>query len=56
MAALGDDNLKAEAAKMQLDVDPMSGHDLQAVVAQIYATPPHLVERAKQALTVKVSR
>ena len=38
---------------MQLDVDAMSGEDLQKLVADLYATPPQLVERARQALTGK---
>jgi len=40
---------------MQLDVDPMAGDELQTLVASLYATPPHLVERARQALSAKVS-
>ena len=53
IAALDDKALRAEAAKMQLDVDPMSGGDLQTLVSNIYATPQHLVERARRALSVK---
>jgi len=53
IAALDDKALRAEAARMQLDVDPMPGGDLQTLVAGIYATPPHLVERARRALSVK---
>ena len=53
VAALNDKALRAEADKMQLDVDPMAGDDLQTLVAGIYATPPHLVERARQALSAK---
>ena len=40
---------------MNLDVEPMSGDDLQTLVADLYATPPHLVERARQALTAKAA-
>jgi tripartite-type tricarboxylate transporter receptor subunit TctC len=54
--AFRDANLKAEAAKMQLDIEPMSGEDMQALVTRIYATPAHLVERARQALTAKAPR
>jgi tripartite-type tricarboxylate transporter receptor subunit TctC len=56
MQAFGDKTLRAEADKMQLDVDAMSGDDLQKLVADLYATPPHLVERARQALTVRPQR
>jgi hypothetical protein len=45
-----DTALKAEAAKMELDLDYMSGDDLQALVAKLYALPPNIVARAKQAL------
>ena len=55
VAALDDKTLRAEAAKMQLDVDPIEGGELQTLVAGLYATPPHLVERARQALSVKAS-
>jgi tripartite-type tricarboxylate transporter receptor subunit TctC len=56
MQTFGDKTLRAEADKMQLDVDAMSGDDLQKLVADLYATPPHLVERARQALTVRPQR
>jgi tripartite-type tricarboxylate transporter receptor subunit TctC len=45
-----DPALKAEADKMQLDIDAMSGDDLQALVTKLYALPPNIVARAKQAL------
>jgi hypothetical protein len=53
VAALHNGNLTAEAAKMHLDLDPMAGDELQALIADIYATPVHLVERARQALAAK---
>jgi tripartite-type tricarboxylate transporter receptor subunit TctC len=53
IAALDDKALRAEAAKMQLDVDPISGGDLQTLVSNIYATPQHLVEQARRALSAK---
>ena len=43
----------AEAKKMNLDVDPMSGEDLQALVRKVYETPPEIVELAKAATTAK---
>ena len=55
VAALNDKTLREDAAKMQFDVDPMAGDELQTLVASIYATPPYLIERARQALTVKPS-
>jgi tripartite-type tricarboxylate transporter receptor subunit TctC len=53
MAALADPALLAEAAKMKLDVEPISGDDMQTMVAQWFALPPRIVERAKQALIYK---
>jgi hypothetical protein len=53
MTALNDKALRAEAAKMQFDVDPISGDDLQKFVSDLYATPPRLIERARQALSAK---
>src|SRR5215213_8503870 len=55
VVALNDKALRAEADKMQLDVDPMVGEELQKLVADLYATPSHLIERARQALTAKSS-
>jgi hypothetical protein len=34
---------------MNLDVEPMSGEDLQALVTRVYDTPPQIVERVKAA-------
>jgi tripartite-type tricarboxylate transporter receptor subunit TctC len=45
-----DPALRAEGDKIQLDLDYMSGDDLQALVAKLYALPPNIVARAKQAL------
>jgi hypothetical protein len=35
---------------MELDLDYMSGDALQALVTKLYALPPTIVARAKQAL------
>jgi tripartite-type tricarboxylate transporter receptor subunit TctC len=53
LRVLNDSALRSEADKMRLDVDPMSGGDLQKLVADLYATPPRLIERARQALAAK---
>jgi tripartite-type tricarboxylate transporter receptor subunit TctC len=53
MDTLNNAALKTEAAKMRLDLDPMSGVELQKLVVDLYATPPHIVARARQALTTK---
>jgi tripartite-type tricarboxylate transporter receptor subunit TctC len=53
MAALADKDLLAEAEKSGFDVGPMSGEEVQAVVAKLYALPPKVIERAKQSLIYK---
>ena len=39
VAALNDKNLRAEADKMQFDVDPMPGEELQKLVSDLYMPP-----------------
>jgi tripartite-type tricarboxylate transporter receptor subunit TctC len=50
---LHDPELLAEGHKAGLDLNPISGEELQTIAATIYATPPDLVERAKQAVIYK---
>ncbi len=52
-AAMADENLREEAARMQLDIESVPGAELQAVLAKLYATPPSVVARLKQALVFK---
>jgi hypothetical protein len=56
LAALHDKTLLAEAEKMKLDVEPISGDEIQSVVTRLYATPAAVIERARQALTAKPQR
>jgi tripartite-type tricarboxylate transporter receptor subunit TctC len=53
MAALADPALLAEAEKMKVDIEPISGDDVQTMVAGLFAMPARIVERAKQALIYK---
>ena len=53
IAMLEDKALLAEAQKSGLDVGPMGGEELQALVAKLYAMPPKVIERAKQSLIYK---
>jgi len=53
MATMRDPELLAEAQKIGLVIDPISGEELQALAEKIYATPVTIVEQAKQALTYK---
>ena len=53
IAMLEDKALLAEAQKSGLDVGPMGGEELQALVAKLYAMPAKVIERAKQSLIYK---
>ena len=50
MTTMRDPELLAEAQKIGLVIDPISGEDLQALAEKIFATPATVVEQAKQAL------
>ena len=45
--------LLGEAERMNLDIGPMGGEELQELVAKLYAMPPRIIERAKQSLIYK---
>src|SRR5215475_7443249 len=49
-AMLQDPALLADAERSGLDIGPMGGEELQALVARLYALPPKVIERAKQSL------
>jgi tripartite-type tricarboxylate transporter receptor subunit TctC len=53
MAALRDKDAVAGAKKMNLDLDALSGEEVQAEVAKAYAMPAQIVERTKQALVYR---
>ena len=48
-----DPDLLAEAKKIDLDVAPISGADVQALINKAYATPPDVIAKAKDALVPK---
>jgi tripartite-type tricarboxylate transporter receptor subunit TctC len=50
MQTMRDQGLLAEADKIGLEIDPISGKELQALAEQIFATPAAVVEKAKQAM------
>ena len=53
MATMRDPELKAEAARINLDVDAIGGEELQAAIAKMYATPAHILDKARQAMLPK---
>jgi tripartite-type tricarboxylate transporter receptor subunit TctC len=53
MAALADQDLLEEAAKMRFEVGALSGADLQAMTSRLFALPARISERAKLSLIYK---
>jgi tripartite-type tricarboxylate transporter receptor subunit TctC len=52
-ATFKDEAFLADAKKARLTIDPVSGEEVQALVAKIYAAPERIVERAKEAMVYK---
>ena len=50
---MADPKFRAEAKKRNIEIDPSPGSEIQPVVDQLLDTPPHIVERARQALGIK---
>jgi tripartite-type tricarboxylate transporter receptor subunit TctC len=53
MQALADKALRADAEHMKLDIDAMSGDDLQALVTKLFALPPSISAKVKAAIVYK---
>jgi tripartite-type tricarboxylate transporter receptor subunit TctC len=49
-AAMADKDFRAEAERLQLDLDPMTADEVAAVVDDTISTPPEIVAKAKQAM------
>ena len=49
MATMQDKDFLAEADKTQLEVNPVSGEDVEKLVKEIYATPADIIAKAKEA-------
>jgi tripartite-type tricarboxylate transporter receptor subunit TctC len=50
MKTMADKEFLEDAAKLRLDIAPLGGEKVQAIVERLYAAPPPVVERAKAAL------
>ncbi|MDF2116763.1 tripartite tricarboxylate transporter substrate-binding protein [Roseiarcaceae bacterium H3SJ34-1] len=48
-----DPDLLVEMKRMSLDADPTSGEDLQKLLAKVYASPPDIIAKTKEAIKVK---
>jgi tripartite-type tricarboxylate transporter receptor subunit TctC len=53
LETMKDAELLADAKRIGLAIDPISGEDLQALAASVFATPVPFVEKTKQALEYK---
>ena len=47
---MNDPAFRAEAAKLQLEVTPMTGEAVQALVGELAKTPPAIAARVRNAL------
>jgi tripartite-type tricarboxylate transporter receptor subunit TctC len=56
MAAMADPALISDAKKANLDLEALSGNDLQDLITSLYALAPSIVEKAKQSLIYKPVR
>jgi tripartite-type tricarboxylate transporter receptor subunit TctC len=50
MATLKDPAFLAEAKKLRLDVNPVSGTDVEKLIGDLYSTPKDVVEEARKAI------
>jgi tripartite-type tricarboxylate transporter receptor subunit TctC len=48
-ATMADKDFRAEADKTNLEINPVSGADVETLVKEVYATPPDVVAKAKAA-------
>ena len=55
-ATMRDQAFVADAARLQLDIDPMTGEEVQVLVAQLSRTPPEIVTRVRAALEAPMAR
>ncbi len=54
-ATMKDPAFQADAAKIQLELSPMPGEEMQALVGELGKTPPAVVERVRKALMAPTS-
>ncbi|HKG00050.1 MAG TPA: hypothetical protein VKB15_05445, partial [Xanthobacteraceae bacterium] len=49
-ATMNDKELLDEAEKLRIDIAPLPGANVQALVEKLYAAPKEIVAKAKQAI------
>jgi hypothetical protein len=47
---LSDPEVRDEAKKSRMDIDPATGEELEKLVKEIFDSPPNVVERVKKIL------
>jgi tripartite-type tricarboxylate transporter receptor subunit TctC len=52
LAAMKDPQFIADAQKTQIDISPMTGEEVEDLIARLSSAPPAIVERVKQAVRV----
>lgn len=52
-AAMKDPELLAEAEKLKIEIDPLTGEQVAALITDIYKTPPETVARVREAMAPK---
>jgi len=50
MASLEDPELLAEARKLNIDITPTSGEDVEKMIEKLFATPPSVAETVRKTL------
>jgi len=53
MDTMADPELVAEAKRINVDIQPTRGEELQTLIARLYATPKDIVDKAREALAFK---
>jgi tripartite-type tricarboxylate transporter receptor subunit TctC len=52
-AAMKDKELQAEAEKLKIEIDPLTGEQVAALIVDIYKTPAETVARVRDAMAPK---
>ena len=48
LAMLADDEAKAEAKKLGIDLEPVSGAEIHSLLESVYATPPAIIDQVRE--------
>ncbi len=49
-ATMKDKEYLADAAKQQMDIDPVSGAELEQLIKSVYATPKDIIKKVDDAI------